>query len=140
MAQTGDSSTEPEQGAYRIRERLDYEQWVFEHLLEMTRVQSIVDPETYENMLNTLILTLHPYWPDGFEERWQKARAKWHPDKSNPINRERVEDKEILKAELIDKMEIGFTRKRHLNISGGMEPLFKLFPPFPQSKEPSSKS
>jgi len=133
-------TTPPEPSGYRIRERLDYEQWVFEHLLEMTRVQSTGDPETYENMLNTLILTLRPYWPDDFEGRWKVVRGKWHPDRANPINRERVEDKEMLKAELIDKMEIGFTRKKKMIMKGGLEPLFRIFPPFPPNKEPSSKS
>ena len=137
MAQAEGEAPPSEQGTYRIRERLDYEQWVFEHLLEMTRVQSVADPVTYENMLNTLILTLHPYWPDGFEARWKEARAKYHPDKNNPLNLERVEDKEMLKAELIDKMEIGFTKKKKMHMKGGLLPLWKMYSPFPKNNEKS---
>lgn len=125
---------------YKIREKVDYEQWIFEHLMEMTRVQSGGERKKYENMLNTLILSLSPYWPDGFKEKWEEIRKMHHPDPWNKINDERIEAKELLKAELIDKIGVGFTKKRKMQMKGGLLKLWEMYPPFPPSSERSSKS
>lgn len=125
---------EPVEGSYRIREKIDFEMWVFEQKLEMVRVQSMGDLRTYENMLNSLVNSFHPWWPDDFEGKWELARKKTHPDATNPLNRERLEAKEILLAGLIDDMGIGFTKKKKMNIKDGVPYLWKAFPPFPPNK------
>lgn len=135
MTETG---VPPAEMQYRIRERVDYEQWVFEHLMEMTRVQSEGELRKYENMLNTLILSLSPYWPEGFKEEWEEARSKTHPDPGNPINQQRLEQKELLKAKLIDQIDIGFTKKKKMRLKGGLLKLWEMFPPFPPNNGKSS--
>jgi hypothetical protein len=122
--------------AYKIREKIDFEQWVFEQKLEMTRVQSMGDLRTYENMLNSLVNSFHPWWPDDFEAKWEEARKMTHPDPVNEINRKRLEAKEILMATLIDDIGIGFTKKKKMKISQGVPYLWKAFPPFPENKKP----
>lgn len=121
---------------YKIREKVDYEQWVFEHLMEMTIVQAKGELKIYENMLNTMIISLSPYWPHDFKEKWDAIRLKSHPDPMNPLNKARLEDKEFLKAELIDRIEIGFTKKKRMKLSKGVLKLWEMFPPFPPSSKP----
>lgn len=133
-------SDEPIEGAYRIREKIDFEMWVFEQKLEMTRVQSMGDLRTYENMLNSLVNSFHPWWPEDFEAKWELARKKFHPDATNQINRERLEAKEVLLAGLIDDMGIGFTKKKKMKITQGVYPLWEMYSPFPPEKRPSSKN
>jgi len=131
-----DVPEELKEGSYRIREKIDYEQWVFEQKLEMTRVQSMGDLQTYENMLNSIVNGFHPWWPDGFETKWEDTRKMSHPDRQNEINRKRLEAKEILMATLIDDMGIGFTKKKKMKFSQGVPYLWKAFPPFPENKKP----
>lgn len=126
--------------AYKIREKIDFEQWVFEQKLEMTRVQSMGDLRTYENMLNSLVNSFHPWWPDGFEAKWDEARKMVHPEPTNELNRKRLEAKEILMATLIDDIGIGFTKKKKMKISQGVYKLWDMFPPNPPDKQPSSKN
>lgn len=126
---------EPPEGQYKIREKIDAEQWVYEHRLLMTRVQAENELGIYENMMNSLVNSFRPYWPEGFKERWEAARQKSHADAGNPLNKERLEEKECLLAELIDSMDIGFSKKRKMKISRGLEPLWKLYPPYPPSKD-----
>ena len=135
-----DVPIEPTEGSYRIREKIDFEMWVFEQKLEMTRVQSMGDLRTYENMLNSLVNSFHPWWPDDFEAKWELARKKFHPDATNQINRERLEKKEVLLATLIDDMGIGFTKKKKIRITQGVYKLWEMYPPYPREKQPSSKS
>lgn len=118
----------------RVREKIDYEQWVFQHRLEMTKVQAKGNLSLYENMLNTLINSFSPHWPDGFKEKWELARKIWHPEAKNPINTRRIEQKELLMAELMDQMGIGFTKKQKITIKGGVLELWKMFPPWPPKK------
>ena len=133
-------SDEIAQGSYRIREKIDFEMWVFEQKLEMTRVQSMGDLRTYENMLNSLVNSFHPWWPDDFQGKWDEARKLTHADPMNQINRERLEKKEVLLAGLIDDMGIGFTKKKKMKITQGVYKLWEMFSPFPPEKPPSSKS
>lgn len=131
---------EPVEGSYRIREKIDFEMWVFEQKLEMVRVQSMGDLRTYENMLNSLVNSFHPWWPDDFEGKWKAAREMTHADPLNEINRKRIEAKEILLAGLIDDMGIGFTKKKKMKITEGVYKLWEMYPPYPPEKQPSSKS
>ena len=133
-------SDEVAQGSYRIREKIDFEMWVFEQKLEMTRVQSMGDLRTYENMLNSLVNSFHPWWPDDFETRWEEARKMFHVDPMNELNRKRLEAKEILLAGLIDDMGIGFTKKKKMKITQGVYKLWEMFPPYPREKQLSPKS
>ena len=115
-----DVPEELKEGSYRIREKIDFEQWVFEQKLEMTRVQSQGYAETYENMLNSLVNSFHPWWPEEFEAKWDEARKMVHPDRMNELNRKRLEAKEVLLATLIDDMGIGFTKKKKMKITQGV--------------------
>jgi len=130
--------TDPEKSDWvstsKVRERLDIEQWFFEQLLEMTKVQSVGDLRIYENMINTLILRLSAHWPEGFEKKWNGVRTMFSLDPMNQVNRERLEQKEVLLAELMDKIGIGFTRTKKIEMKKGMEPLWKLFPPNPPNE------
>ncbi len=135
--------------SYSLREKIDFESWFFEQMLEMTRVQSIPDLKTYENMLNTLIMRLSAWWPEGFEAEWKKIReldpTKMTQDErqSRPpdeINKERLELKELALSRLINEMGIGFTKKKKMHITEGVKPLWDLYPPFPPSSETSSKN
>jgi hypothetical protein len=137
----GESSFEFAQDG-KLRERLDFSQWVLDHMHRMTDVQAEPDLKAYEHMLNSLIFRLSPWWPkdkneDGktFEDRFEVARKKTHKDPRNPINRERLEDKELLLAELLDVTGIAFTRRKKARISGGLKRLWEEFPPFPPNKE-----
>ena len=127
----------------KIRERVDIEQWALEHLMKMSDVQAMGEWGTYEGMLNTFILSLSPYWPEGFEGKWDTVRAvgsepKYRPD--DKIHKERLMKKELLKAELIDAIGIGFTKKRKAKIKGGLKRLWEIYPPIPANKEPISKN
>lgn len=127
----------------KIRERMDIEQWALEHLMKMSDVQVIGEWGIYEGMMNTFILSLSPYWPDGFKEKWDKVRMlgtepKYSP--GDPIHKERLTEKELLKAELIDAIGIGFTKKKKAKIGGGLKRLWEMYPPIPPSNEPISKS
>ena len=135
-----DVPEELKEGSYRIREKIDFEQWVFEQKLEMTRVQSQGYAETYENMLNSLVNSFHPWWPEEFEAKWDEARKMVHPDRMNELNRKRLEAKEVLLATLIDDMGIGFTKKKKMKITQGVYKLWDMFPPYPPEKQPSSKN
>ena len=135
-----ESEDAPPEMGYRIREKIDFEMWVFEQKLEMVRIQSMGDLRTYENMLNSLVNSFHPWWPENFEVKWEEARKKTHPDATNPMNRERLEAKEVLLATLIDDMGIGFTKKKKMRITQGVYKLWEIYPPFPPDKQPSSKS
>jgi len=135
-----ESDEAPPETAYKIREKIDFEMWVFEQKLEMTRVQAMGDLRTYENMLNSLVNSFYTWWPENFEADWEKARAMTHPDPMNEINKKRLETKEILLAKLIDDMGIGFTKKKKMKITQGVYKLWEIFPPFPPDKQPSSKS
>jgi len=134
------------EGSYSLREKIDFESWFFEQMLEMTRVQATPDLKTYENMLNTLIMRLSAWWPEGFETDWKKIREmdpkKMPPDGRPPdeINKERLELKELALSKLINEMGIGFTKKKKLHITEGVKPLWDLYPPYPPSSETSSKS
>jgi len=115
----------------KVREKIDFEVWIYEHRLEMTKVQADRGMATYENMLNSLINSLIPYWPEGFEAKWDIARNLKHPDPNNEKNRLRVETKERLMAELIEAMGIGFTRKKKAIMKAGGGKLWELYSPLP---------
>jgi len=120
----------------KIRERLDFAQWVLDHLEAMTDVQAGPNAKAYEGMLNTLIFRLAPYWPDGFKADLDKARLKTHSNPTNKLNKDRLEEKELLLAQLLDETGIAFTRRKKAKISGGLKSLWEEFPPFlPDSEE-----
>lgn len=126
----------------KLRERLDFSQWVLEHMHRMTDVQAVPDLKAYEHMLNSLIFRLSPWWPKGkdkegkdFKDRFEEVRKKTHRDPKNPQNRERLEDKELLLAELLDVTGIAFTRRKKAKISGELKRLWEEFPPFLPNKE-----
>jgi hypothetical protein len=127
----------------QIRERMDIEQWALEHLMKMSDVQSVGAFGIYEGMMNSFILSLSPYWPEGFKERWDEIRQMGTDPKYSPgdlIHKERLTGKEMLKAELVDAIGIGFTKKKKARLGGGVKRLWELYPPIPPSNEPISKS
>lgn len=135
-----EAETKVQTEGYSLREKIDLEQWFFEQLLEMTRVQADGNLKTYENMLNTVMLRFSQYWPEGFEKDWNEARTKIHPDAANPINKDRLEKKERLLSRLMDEIGLGFTKKKKMHITEGVKSLWDLYPPYPPNSEPSSKS
>lgn len=127
----------------KIRERLDIEQWALEHMTKMSEVQAYGEWTIYEGMMNSFILSLSPYWPDGFEKKWDEIReigmGPEHDAPDDPLHKQRLMKKELLKAELIDAIGIGFTKKRRAKV-GDLARLWELYPPIPLNNEPISKS
>lgn len=126
----------------KIREKMDFSHWVLDHMEKMSDVQALADIRAYENMLNTLIFRLSPWWPKekdeegrDFKDRLEAARKKFNKKPDHPSNRERLEEKELLLAELLDEAGIAFTRRKKARISGGLQGLWDLFPPFLPAKK-----
>jgi hypothetical protein len=127
----------------KIREKLDIEQWALEHMMKMSDVQALGELTTYESMMNSFILSLSPYWPDGFKEKWDKVRMiamgpEFSPDDSK--HKERLMEKELLKAELIEQIGIGFTKKKKAYLRGGLKRLWEIYPPSTPLTENSSEN
>jgi hypothetical protein len=135
-----DVPVEPTEGSYRIREKIDYETLIFIRKEEMIFAQSRGELEKYENMLNSTVNDFHPLWPDDFEAKWKKLREMRHPDPGNALNKQRIEEKETLLADLIDGLGLGFTKKKKMKITQGVYKLWEMFPPYPREKQPLSKS
>ena len=119
----------------KLRERLDFAQWVLDHMEKMSDVQAQGDMKSYERMLTTLIFRLSPWWPKGFDEEFKEVRAKIHKSPQNKLNFERIEGKELLLAKLLDETGIAFTRRKKAKISGGLKRLWEEFPPYLPNKE-----
>jgi len=114
----------------KLRERLDFAQWVLDHMEKMSDVQSEGDMKSYERMLTSLIFRLSPWWSPDFAEDFKKIRAKVHKNPQNKLNMDRIEGKELLLAKLLDETGIAFTRRRKAKISGGLKSLWDEFPPY----------
>ena len=122
----------------KVRQQLDFEQLIFLHLDRMSAVQAERDMAQYEGMLNSMVYRLHPYWPDTFKVEWDALKSKVNKeDPTDPINYERLVEKEILLSRLMENMGILFTKKKKLVFKGDTEKLWKLFPPLPTSSTKS---
>jgi len=120
----------------KLRERLDFAQWVLDHMEKMSDVQAQGDMKSYESMLTSLIFRLSPWWSPDFAEDFKKVRAKVHKNPQNRLNRVRIEGKELLLAKLLDETGIAFTRRKKAKITGGLKRLWEEFPPYlPNTEE-----
>jgi hypothetical protein len=114
----------------KVRQQLDFEQLIFLHWDRMSAVQAERDMPQYESMLNSLVYKLFVYWPDTFKGEWDALKTKVNKDDpTDPVNYERLVEKEILLSRLMENMGILFTKKKKLVFKGDTERLWKIYPP-----------
>lgn len=112
----------------KVHERIGFEKWIYEHLCEMSIVQAQGNNKQYETMLNTLMDRLYPYLSDE-EKKQSEDLSKEGSTNSDTENYNRVRKKTRLTSIIMDRKGLQFTEKKKAEIRGGLELLWRAFPP-----------
>jgi hypothetical protein len=112
----------------KVHERIKFEQWIYEHLCEMSIVQAQGNNKQYEMMLNTLMDRMYPYMTDE-EIKKNEDLGKQGTSYGDTENYNRIRQKTRLTSTIMDRKGLQFTEKKKAEIRGGLELLWYAFPP-----------
>jgi len=126
--------SEDNEPGMRVREKVDFEQYLFEFMLNQADVLADGNMDVYETMQNALLAKLSPYMSKAQTKELNDIRKMIttigdQSPEAQRINKERMEKKDELTSKILHELGTQLTPRKQARISKGMPLIWKAYPP-----------